>query len=278
MDLRNKVETIARSAINVLIVGATGTGKEHVARAIHQVSGQGRDGPFVTINLTALPESQIEIELFGYVAGAFPGAARSRIGRLEHGRGGTIFLDEIGSAPLALQAKLLRVIEDRAVLPLGASDPVPLEARFIASSRSPLDALVAAGEFRDDLLYRINPVTIRVPELSDRPEDLPRLFQRFVTDAARRFKKPEPAITPELLIELGNRTWTGNMRELRNAAELFVLGLENQTSSDSPRGQTLPERMDRIERDIIAATLAAYNVSLKATYEVFGLSRKTLYD
>lgn len=278
IELRRKVETIAESDIDVLIVGETGTGKEFVARAIHQAGAQGREGPFVTINLTALPESQIEIELFGYVSGAFPGAARSRIGRLENGRGGTIFLDEIGSAPPSLQAKLLRVIEDRAVLPLGASEPVRLDARFIASTRSPLEPLVAAGEFRDDLLYRINPVTIRLPSLSDRPEDLPRLFQRFVTDAARRFKKPEPAITPELLIELGNRTWAGNMRELRNAAELFVLGLENHTPAEAANAQTLPERMDRIERGIIAATLAAQNGSLKATYEVLGLSRKTLYD
>lgn len=278
VDLRRKVETIAGSDIDVLIVGATGTGKEHVARAIHRMGEQGREGPFVTIDLTALPEAQIETELFGYVSGAFPGATRSRIGRLEHGRGGTIFLDEIGSIPLSLQAKLLRVIEDRAVLPLGASERVPLEARFIASSRTPLEPLVAAGEFRDDLLYRINPVTIFLPALSDRPEDLPRLFQRFVTDAARRFKKPEPAITPEHLIELGNRTWAGNMRELRNAAELFVLGLENQRPVATAGGQTLPERMDRIERDIIAATLAAQNGSLKATYEVLGLSRKTLYD
>ncbi|RVV97221.1 sigma-54-dependent Fis family transcriptional regulator [Mesobaculum littorinae] len=277
-ELRRKVATIAESTIDVLIVGATGTGKEHVARAIHHMSGQGREGPFVTVNLTALPESQIEIELFGYVAGAFPGAARSRIGRLEHGRGGTIFLDEIGSVPLSLQAKLLRVIEDRAIVPLGASDPVPLEARFVASSRSPLEPLVAAGEFRDDLLYRINPVTIHLPALADRPEDLPRLFQRFVTDAARRFKKPEPAITPERLIELGHRTWAGNMRELRNAAELFVLGLESEMPIETAAGQTLPERMDRIERGIIAATLAAQNGSLKATYEVLGLSRKTLYD
>ncbi|ETA50308.1 sigma-54-dependent transcriptional regulator [Ponticoccus alexandrii] len=278
VELRRKVETIAESAIDVLITGATGTGKEHVARAIHHMSGQGRAGPFVTINLTALPETQIEIELFGYVAGAFPGATRSRIGRLEHGRGGTIFLDEIGSAPPSLQAKLLRVIEDRAVLPLGTSEPVALEARFIASSRSPLEPLVAAGEFRDDLLYRINPVTIRLPPLSDRPEDLPRLFQRFVTDAARRFKKPEPEVTPERLIALANRSWAGNMRELSNAAELFVLGLENQIPAETACGQTLPERMDRIERGIIAATLAAQNGSLKATYEVLGLSRKTLYD
>ncbi|MGZ9810214.1 sigma-54-dependent transcriptional regulator [Pseudoroseicyclus sp. H15] len=278
VELRQKVETIARSDIDVLIVGATGTGKEHVARAIHSRGGQEREGPFVTINLTALPEAQIENELFGYVSGAFPGANRARIGRLEHGRGGTIFLDEIGSAPLSLQAKLLRVIEDRAVVPLGASEPVPLEARFIASSRSPLEPLVAAGEFRDDLLYRINPVTIRLPALSDRPEDLPRLFQRFVTDAARRFKKPEPPITPEQLIELGNRTWAGNMRELRNAAELFVLGLETERPTEAASGQTLPERMDRIERDIIAATLAAQNGSVKKTYEALGLSRKTLYD
>ncbi|ETX13909.1 Fis family transcriptional regulator [Roseivivax halodurans JCM 10272] len=278
VELRRKVETIAESMIDVLIVGATGTGKEHVARAIHNMSGQGREGPFVTVNLTALPESQIEIELFGYVSGAFPGAGRSRIGRLEHGRGGTIFLDEIGSVPLSLQAKLLRVIEDRAVLPLGASEPVQLEARFVASSRSPLEPLVAAGAFRDDLLYRINPVTIHLPALSDRREDLPGLFHRFVTDAARRFRKPVPAITPEHLIALGNRTWAGNMRELRNAAELFVLGLESDRPTESASGQTLPERMDRIERDIIAATLTAQNGSLKKTYEALGLSRKTLYD
>lgn len=278
VELRRKVETIAESDIDVLIVGATGTGKEHVARAIHHRGGQEREGPFVTVNLTALPESQIETELFGYVSGAFPGAARSRIGRLEHGRGGTIFLDEIGSVPLSLQAKLLRVIEDRAVVPLGASEPVPLEARFVASTRSPLEPLVADGVFRDDLLYRINPVTIRLPTLSDRPEDLPRLFQRFVTDAARRFKKPEPPITPEHLINLGNRSWAGNMRELRNAAELFVLGLESDRPVEAASEQTLSERMDRIERGIIAATLAAQNGSLKATYEVLGLSRKTLYD
>ncbi|WP_158963856.1 sigma-54-dependent transcriptional regulator [Chachezhania sediminis] len=278
VELRRKVQTIAQSDIDVLIVGATGTGKEHVARAIHCTRERGREEPFVTIDLTALPEAQIETELFGYVSGAFPGATRSRIGRLEHGRGGTIFLDEIGSISLSLQAKLLRVIEDRAVLPLGATERVPLDARFVASSRMPLEPLVAAGEFRDDLLYRINPVTIHLPALSDRPEDLPSLFQRFVTDAARRFKKPEPAITPEKLIELGNRTWAGNMRELRNAAELFVLGLENERPIETASGRTLAERMDRIERGIIAATLAAQNGSLKATYEVLGLSRKTLYD
>ena len=278
VDLRRKVETIAASDIDVLIVGATGTGKEHVARAIHHAGHAASKGPFVTINLTALPESQIEIELFGYVSGAFPGAARSRIGRLENGRGGTIFLDEIGSAPLSLQAKLLRVIEDRAVLPLGASEPVPLEARFIASTRVALEPLVASGMFRDDLLYRINPVTIRLPALSERPEDLPRLFQRFVTDAARRFKKPEPEITPEVLLDLGNRTWAGNMRELRNTAELFVLGLESDRPVDPAGRRTLPEQLDSIERDIIAATLAAQGGSIKATYEVLGLSRKTLYD
>ncbi|RYH00873.1 sigma-54-dependent Fis family transcriptional regulator [Salipiger sp. IMCC34102] len=278
VELRRKVETIAQSDIDVLIVGETGTGKDHVARAIHRLGEQRQGGPFVTINLNALPEAQIETELFGYVSGAFPGAARSRIGRLEHGRGGTIFLDEIGSVPPPLQAKLLRVIEDRAVVPLGASDPVPLDARFIASSRAPLEPLVASGDFRDDLLYRIAPVTIRLPALSDRPEDLPRLFQRFVSDAARRFKKTEPAITPAQLIRLGDRTWGGNMRELRSAAELFVLGLENDGLAETASGQSLPERMDRIERDIIAATLAAQNGSVKKTYEALGLSRKTLYD
>ena len=276
--LKRKITTIADSRIDVLLVGETGTGKEYVARAIHRLGEGGEDSPFVTINLGALPADQIETELFGYVAGAFPGAARTRIGRLEHGRRGTIFLDEIGSAPIELQSKLLRVLEDRAVTPLGASEPVPLDARFIASSRLPLEPLVVAGAFRDDLLYRINPVTLRLPPLSERPEDLPRLFQRFVTDAARRFRKPEPDLTPELLIQLGERTWPGNLRELRNAAELHVLGLETEPAPEPRPPMPLAEQVDQFERQVIAATLAAHGGSLKDTYETLGLARKTLYE
>ncbi|MCE0506457.1 sigma-54 dependent transcriptional regulator [Roseivivax sp. GX 12232] len=273
--LKRKIRTIAASALDVLIVGETGTGKEHVARALHAASDRA-DRPFVTVNLAALPADQVEAELFGYVAGAFPGLSRGRAGRLEHGRGGTIFLDEISSTPLAVQAKLLRVLEDRAILPLGASEPVPLEARFVASSRVGLEARVAEGAFRDDLLYRINPVTLHLPTLSERASDLPRLFVAFLDQAAERMGRPAPEVPPEVLVRLTERPWPGNMRELRNAAELYLLGLDE--APRDPGGQSLSERMDRFEKDAIAAALVANAGNLKATYESLGLARKTLYE
>ncbi|MGR3756441.1 MAG: sigma-54-dependent transcriptional regulator [Tranquillimonas sp.] len=276
-DIKRRIRTIAGSALDVLVVGATGTGKEHAARAIHALSDR-PDRPFVTINLAALPPDRVEAELFGYVAGAYPGTSRGRTGRLEHARGGTIFLDEISSAPLTVQAKLLRVLEDRAVLPLSASEPVALDARFIASSRVPLEPLVARGAFRDDLLYRINPVTLQLPPLAERAADLPGLFLAFVQAAARRLNRPEPAIPPARLMSLAGRDWPGNMRELKNAAELLVLGLEEPLPGGDGTGGTLAERVDRFERDTIAAALAAHGGSLKDTYESLGLARKTLYE
>ncbi|NDU99861.1 sigma-54-dependent transcriptional regulator [Pseudoroseicyclus tamaricis] len=275
-EIKRKLPTIAASPLDVLIVGPTGTGKEHVARAIHALGGDPRR-PFATINLAALPAEQVEAELFGHVAGAGPGTARARTGRLEHGRGGTIFLDEISSAPLPLQAKLLRVLEDRAILPLGAQEPVPLGARFIASSRVPLEERVAEGAFRDDLLYRINPVTLRLPPLAERGSDVPRLFATFVALAAREVDRPAPEVTPEQLMRIAARDWPGNLRELRNAADLFVLGLSDEPLPEPP-GVTLAEQVERFERDVLARTLAANDGSVKATYESLGLARKTLYE
>ena len=275
-QIRRKIRTIAASALDVLVVGETGTGKEHVARAIHATSDRA-DRPFVTINLAALPPDQIEAELFGHVAGAMPGSPRARTGRLEHGRGGTIFLDEISSAPLGVQAKLLRVIEDRAIQPIGANDLVPLEARFVASSRVPLEDCVAEGSFRDDLLYRINPGTLRLPPLRDRGEDVPRLFLTFLDMAARRADRKAPDVEPETLMQIVARDWPGNMRELKNAAELFLLGLDDAPAPDAAP-LTLAERVERFEREAIAASLAANGGSLKATYESLGLGRKTLYE
>ncbi|WOI55815.1 sigma-54 dependent transcriptional regulator [Palleronia sp. LCG004] len=276
VEIRRKIRTIAESELDVLIVGATGTGKEHVARGIHAL-GSGMPRPFVAINLAALSVDHVEAELFGYTANAFPGSSRARTGRLEQGRGGTIFLDEVSSAPLALQAKLLRVLEDRAVSPLGAAEAVPLEARFIASSRVPLEPLVEAGQFRDDLLYRLNPVTLRMPDLSERRQDIPRLFVRFVADAARRMERPLPETPPDLLMRMAERDWPGNLRELRSAADLLVLGLEDPPQSGTG-SETLTERLERAERDMIASTLAIHDGSLKATYEALGIGRKTLYE
>ncbi|MCA8881550.1 MAG: sigma-54-dependent Fis family transcriptional regulator [Rhodobacteraceae bacterium] len=277
VDLRSRIRTIAATELDVLIVGETGTGKELVARALHQFSDRA-EKPFVTINLAALPADMAEAELFGHVPGAFPGAMRARTGRLEHARGGTVYLDEIGSAPLGLQAKLLRVLEDRAIEPLGSSDRIALDVRFIASTREALEALVAQGRFRDDLLYRVNPVTVHLPPLRARAGDAPRLYQIFTAEAARRFGRPVPELPPEHLMEISAKRWPGNLRELKNAAERHVLGIDSDAARPGEDASGLVERVNRFERDVIVATLAANEGSLKATYESLGLARKTLYE
>lgn len=274
--LRQRIRAIATSELDVLVVGETGTGKELAARAIHALSPR-HDRPFVAISLSALPESHLEAELFGHVAG-FGGALRGRTGRFEHARGGTIYLDGIGSIPPQLQVKLLRVIENRAIEPLGGSDRVDLDVRFIASTRENLERLVAEGRFRDDLFYRVTPVTLQLPRLRDRPGDAPLLFQYFLAQAAQRYGRPAPDIPLARLLEVSTRDWPGNLRELRSAAERFLLGLETEGTAGASETLTLSERLERFERDVIVATLAAHDGSLKATYESLGLARKTLYE
>ena len=276
VELRRRIAAAAPSDLDVLLVGETGTGKELAARALHDLSPRG-SGPFVSINLAALPTSHAESELFGHVAG-FGGNPRGRIGRMEHARGGTIYLDEIGSAPMALQVKLLRVIEDRAIEPLGGGDPVPLDVRFVASTRRRLEDLVTEGSFRDDLLYRVNTLTITLPPLRDRRGDVLMLFHHFVADAARRHGRAVPPMSESILQGIAGNRWPGNLRELKSAAERVVLGLEELPEGRGECDGTLSERMDRFERDVLVATLAAHDGSLKATYESLGLARKTLYE
>ncbi|MCI4660243.1 MAG: sigma-54 dependent transcriptional regulator [Neomegalonema sp.] len=277
VELRDKLRAIAASDIDVLILGETGTGKELAARAVHELSDRA-DKPFVAVNLAALPSGSIESELFGHEAGAFPGAHRARYGKFEHARDGTLFLDEIGAAPLALQAKLLRVIEDRAIERLGSNERLPLNVRFIAASNRDLTAMAASGEFRDDLLYRLAVVTLRIPALRERMEDAPRLFQHLVHQAARRVGRSAPEVTPETLAAISLMEWPGNVREMRNAAERFVLGLPVHDAPPIPMAGTLAEQTERFEKNAIAATLARHAGSLKATYEALGMSRKTLYE
>lgn len=277
IDLRRRIRAIGATQLDVLLIGETGAGKELVARSIHALSAR-REKPFVTINLAALPAASLEAELFGHVPGAFPGAVRARTGRLEHARGGTVYLDEIGSTPLELQVKILRILKDRAIELLGSSEPVPLDVRFIASNRSSLTEQVQQGRFRDDLLYRLNPVTLQLPALRDRPEDIPRLFQHFVSQAAQRYGRTPLDVTPERLLHVASLDWPGNLRELKSAAERHLLGIDTDIPDDATAGLALAEQVDRFERTVLSATLSANNGNLKATYESLGLSRKTLYE
>jgi len=277
VSLRERIRAVAATDIDVLLTGETGVGKGVAARAIHDLSER-RGKPFVAVNMAALPAAAIESELFGHEQGAFAGAHRARVGKFEHARGGTFFLDEIGAVPLDLQAKLLRVIEERSITRLGSNDPVPLDVRFIASSKEDLSDLVAAGAFRDDLFYRLNVASLTIPPLRDRMEDAPRLFQHLVSEAAIRYRREAPAVPADVLAGLSSRDWPGNVRELRNAADRFLLGLGLDEVTASVEEVSLADQVDRFEKSVIASTLAANDGSLKATYESLRLSRKSLYE
>ena len=277
--LRRQIRTIGPSDADVLIVGDTGTGKEIVARALHDLSPRAAR-PFIAITCSALPDTLIESELFGHEAGAFPGAIRARMGKFDHARGGTILLDDIGAMPLDVQGKLLRVIEDRVITPLGSNAQHQLDARFIATSRVALEAEVAAGRFRADLLYRLNVVSLRVPPLSERLEDVPQLFTRLLTEACLRHRLPARTASPAFLAELSRSDWPGNVRELRNAAERFALGVQlSDTPPDSvaPSGK-LADMMAAHERKLLVDALIRHQGALRPVYESLGLSRKALYD
>ncbi|SFS10426.1 sigma-54-dependent transcriptional regulator [Yoonia litorea] len=279
VGLRKSVRAIAATDADVLITGPTGAGKDLTARALHDLSARA-PYPFVHINCAALPVDLVESELFGHEAGAFPGAMRARFGKFEFARQGTVFLDEIDSLPVSVQAKLLHAIQERKITRLGANDPVDLDIRIVAAAKTDLENAVAEGSFRADLLYRLNVVTVAVPPLSARRDDIPSLFLNLAAQAAARYSKPLPEVPADVLSHMATRSWPGNVRELRNAADRFVLGLDPTDTADAAQsgGQTLAERMAEHEKSLITAALTAQGGSLKKTYEALGLSRKSLYE
>jgi DNA-binding NtrC family response regulator len=217
-DVFELVTHVAETDTTVLIIGETGSGKEQVALALHHASADRRPGEFVPVNCAAFPETLLESELFGHEKGAFTGAANQRVGRFEQANGGTIFLDEVGDIPSAMQVKLLRVLQERRFERLGGSDPIEVNVRVIAATHRDLEKLVAEGKFRDDLYYRLNVVRIDIPPLRERPEDIPVLVQHF----CQRFARPgRPAceVSPEAMDVLLRCPWPGNVRQLENAIE-----------------------------------------------------------
>ncbi|TKT76297.1 sigma-54 dependent transcriptional regulator [Aquamicrobium sp. LC103] len=280
IDLRYRVRAAGPTDADVLIVGETGTGKEVTARALHDLSPRA-DRPFIAINCAALPSNLIESELFGHEAGAFLGAMRARFGKFELAQGGTILLDEIGAMPLDVQAKLLRVIQERTITRLGSNEVYPLDVRFMATSKVNLEDEVAAGRFRADLLYRLNVVTLNIPPLSARREDIPLLFLKLVNEAAVRHRRDPVPVPPQIISAIAERDWPGNVRELRNAADRFGLGLGLQfddARATATQPTRLAERVAEFEKTVIINALAAQRGSLKPVYESLGLSRKSLYE
>lgn len=277
VDLRYSLRAIGATDADTLVIGETGVGKEVVARALHDISARA-DRPLIAINCAALPENLIESELFGHEAGAFPGAIRPRYGKFEHARGGTILLDEIGSMPFDLQAKFLRVLQERVISRLGSNEVVPLDVRFIATSKVDLEAEVAAGRFRADLLYRLNVATLHVPSLAQRRADIPLLFLQLVREASARYGRADMEVPHDVIAEVASRNWPGNVRELRNAADRLVLGLDPQRDEAQSEPQRLADKVAAYERSVIASALAAHAGRIRPVYEMLGISRKTLYE
>lgn len=283
--MRTLTRQLADTDADVLILGETGTGKELVARSLHEQSRRHR-GNFVAVNCGAVPEQLIESELFGHEAGAFTGARGKRVGKLEHASGGTLFLDEIESMPMSLQIRLLRVLQERCIERLGSNQTIPVDLRVVAATKVDLLAAANEGQFREDLYYRLNVVTIEIPPLRERREDIPLLFQHFALVASARYEKEIPALSAEQLPVLLGHTWPGNVRELRNLAERYVLLGENYgydlerliSGSERSGAMSLREQVESFEKSLIEQALNACRGNISLATENLGIPRKTLHD
>ncbi|MBP2307094.1 response regulator [Azospirillum melinis] len=285
--LRAAVANLADAEVDVLLFGETGTGKELVARSLHE-GGRRRAGNFVALNCGAMPDTIIESELFGHEPGAFTGAQARRIGKLEYAAGGTLFLDEIESMPMHLQVKLLRVLQERAIERIGGNRTIPLDLRVVAATKVDLLRLAAEGKFREDLYYRLNVVTVPLPPLRERRGDVALLFRHFLDAALARSRRNPPPLDPVLLARLAAHGWPGNVRELRNVAERVALGLGDGLApvgvtaatagmAGSAEIEPLADRLDRVEKQLIEDALARCGGRVGETAERLGITRKTLY-
>jgi two-component system C4-dicarboxylate transport response regulator DctD len=279
--VRKLIAGLADSMADVLIQGETGSGKELVARCLHEASPR-RNANYVAINCGGLPDTLFESEVFGHEAGAYTGAAKRRIGRIEYASGGTLFLDEIESMPAAMQVKLLRVLQERTLERLGSNTPIPVDCRVIAATKVDLCALVEQGLFRADLYYRLNVATIALPPLRERREDVPLLFQHFLMQAAASHSRPVPVIDSGRMNQLMGYRWPGNVRELRNVADRCVLGIESgappfgEERGDQPR--PLHETVEAFERALIVDALQRTQGSLARSAEHLCIPKTTLHD
>ncbi|MBN2370524.1 MAG: sigma-54-dependent Fis family transcriptional regulator [Vicinamibacteria bacterium] len=293
LALRALIERAAPSDVSILVLGENGTGKELVARAIHELSSR-HDQPFVKMNCAAVPADLIESELFGHEKGAFTGAVAQRRGRFDQADGGTLFLDEIGDMSLAMQSKLLRVLEDGEVLRVGGANPIRVDIRLISATNRDLGRLLSENRFREDLYYRISTLSIRTPPLRERREDLPALATHFIRGACRRNHWKEPHLSPEALDILRAQPYKGNVRELRNLVERLLILSESDpistadvrtalpslaTSSRSavPGEGTLYDLTQHYEREVIRERLRLMMGHITKTARSLGLERSHLY-
>ena len=278
-QLRELIANVADTSANVLIEGETGTGKELVARCLHDFSRR-QPQQFVALNCGGLKENLFESEIFGHEANAFTGAGKRRIGKIEHAHGGTLFLDEVESMPLNLQIKLLRVLQERTLERLGSNQSIDVDCRVIAATKSDLDQLSKASQFRSDLYYRLNVVTLELPPLRERREDILQLFEYFLQQSSLRFDRAAPELDNQTLSSLMSHDWPGNVRELRNVAERFALGLPafKKPGSNAAQGLGFSEAVEAFERNLLNDALQRSGGNLTQASQELGMAKTTLFD
>lgn len=301
-ELNQTITQVASGDVTVLLRGESGTGKELYAHAIHQLSERA-DAPFIKVNCAAIPENLLESELFGYEEGAFTGAKKGgKAGKFQLANGGTLFLDEIGDLPLSMQAKLLRVLQEREVEAVGSTSPSPINIRLITATHRPLETLIKNDEFREDLYYRINVVNVSLPPLRERQEDIAKLSEHFLKALSRRTGRRAPKLTAQAMTALLDYHWPGNIRELENVMEaafftakdrkiplsLLPSAIRNHSSqadfaelvtqATPVQTGTLKEQLDRAERNAIKQAISNAYGNRTAAAKQLGISKSTLYE
>jgi two-component system NtrC family response regulator len=281
------IERVANADVSVMLLGASGTGKELLARAVHEKSG--RRGEFVAINCAAIPENLLEAELFGYERGAFTGAVKSNVGKIELAEGGTLFLDEVGDIPLPLQVKLLRFLQERVIERIGGRSAIAVDTRIVCATHQNLEAMIGDGRFREDLYYRLAEIVVKIPSLDERAGDAALLARHFVNRFSRELNPKVQALSAEALAAIDSYAWPGNVRELENRMKRAVIMAEGRTvmADDLDLPGTAPEEPDLInlraareiaDRRAIRQAMSRTENNISGAAKLLGISRPTLYD
>ncbi len=283
------IERVANTNVSVMLLGASGTGKELLARGLHDASDR-REGGFVAINCAAIPETLLEAELFGHEKGAFTGAVKSTEGKIEQAHGGTLFLDEVGDIPLPLQVKLLRFLQERTIERIGGRSAIPVDTRIVCATHQDLEAMIAAGTFREDLFYRLAEIVVKIPTLAERPGDAVLLAKAFLQRFASEMNPSVKGYAPDALAAIDGWSWPGNVRELENRVKRAVimtdgkmigaedLDLASEAAEESICALNLKSARERSDRAVIRHALARSEGNISSTAKLLGISRPTLYD
>ncbi|MGV3480608.1 MAG: PEP-CTERM-box response regulator transcription factor [Sphingobium sp.] len=289
LKVARTIERVATADVSVMLLGASGTGKELLARGVHQSSGR-RDGAFVAINCAAIPENLLEAELFGHEKGAFTGAVKANQGKIEQAQGGTLFLDEVGDIPLPLQVKLLRFLQERVIERIGGRVPIAVDTRIVCATHQNLEVMIADGRFREDLFYRLAEIVVRIPSLAERPGDAPLLARHFLLRFAKDMNPAVKGLAPDALSAIDSWNWPGNVRELENRMKRAVimadgrlvtaadLDLPGQARNDDGDVINLKTAREAADRKAIRRALARSEGNISSSAKLLGISRPTLYD